>query len=337
MSSRTKSPLKLERKRWGLALMIVSSLSLTTTAISGAELKHNAVDEPGRISSSKPVIRGTLLLGPVESVTKNSTEITVLGTTIPTGTLPRHILPAEYVSVNGSVSASGVFNVTSVEVLDAVYAPGSSLVIKAGRLVSNAAQNGVARLEQVTLNGVSFPLFDEWVNSRNNQVALAIGTQSIAGAPIDIQTIATFEEKGWVRLKQNSRKSKASKLEIVISGIDGSGNALLSEDILNSGISVQGIDGSGAAVQGIDGSGASVQGIDGSGAAVQGIDGSGASVQGIDGSGAAVQGIDGSGASVQGIDGSGAAVQGIDGSGASVQGIDGPNAASQKVNTGLGG
>src|SRR6056297_607314 len=143
MSSGTKLPLKSDRKRWGIALMIASSLSLATTAISSAELKHNVVDKPGGLSASKPIIRGALLLGPVESVTKNGTEITVLGTTIPTGNLSQHILPAEYVSVNGSVSASGVFKVTSIEILDAVYAPGSSLVIKTGRLGSNSDQNGV--------------------------------------------------------------------------------------------------------------------------------------------------------------------------------------------------
>ena len=278
-------------------------------------------------------IHGAVLVGPVQSVHRSGRSIQVLGHTIRLKDPTSPFLPAQYVAVFGSVSASGEVQAQFVQALDEVYAPGSSPVLFAGHVSTGRTGDQSLFIAGTRVDGYGIPGIAEWTAANTGRIAVVVGTQAIDGASIVADQVIAFSSPAAIRLAGVGLPELDGTL---IRGIDGSGSSSRGIDGSGAQVAARGIDGSGAAIQGIDGSGAAIQGIDGSGAATRGIDGSGAAIQGIDGSGAATRGIDGSGAAIQGIDGSGAATRGIDGSGAAIQGIDGSGAATRGID-GSGG
>jgi hypothetical protein len=303
----------IRARRTALALAIASALGVAVPAVNA----KNSMAPASYAGLSE--LQGPLLVGPVQDVSKGL--IKILGTVVAVEGASDTILPSQYVAVFGTMNRSGKISAHSVQVLDEVYAPGSSLILYSGKVSGSDPGLGVTRVGDISVNSI---LFSDWIAPRADTILVVVGTQAIDGAPVEASSLASFYGAGTLKIEQLGIQGIDGSGIFGIDGsgafgIDGSGIeilGLINRGVYRSGPSLRGIDGSGASIQGIDGSGASLQGIDGSGASLQGIDGSGASLQGIDGSGASLQGIDGSGASLQGIDGSGASLQGIDGSGA---------------------
>jgi hypothetical protein len=188
-------------------------------------------------------LSGPLLVGPIEYVAHSEGTISVLGTKVKLQTSTDQFLPAQYVAVFGSLSSNGRISAHSVATLDEVYAPGSSLVLYAGKASSRPFH--VVSLGGVALDGLAIPGFEDWIESQRGALVVAVGTQALSGAPISLSAAVSFKGAGYLAIDGTG-----------IQAIDGSG--------------IQAIDGSG--IQAIDGSG--IQAIDGSG--IQAIDGSGA-------------------------------------------------------------
>ena len=296
---------KTHRTKLVLAIALALGVAIPAAAASSQVSVGQHTSKGSMAAQSQMSLTGPLLVGPVESVSRDGRSIQVLGTRVDLGISVQQPLLAQYVAVSGTMDASGALAAESIRILEDVYAPGSSLVVYAGRATRISSGASFPRIGNVSVNGISIANFDEWLVPRINSPIVVVGTQSIAGAAIDAKLAVAFSYPSILEIESAALETSIGiRARIIAFGIDGTG--ALGID----GTGALGIDGTGAL--GIDGTGA--LGIDGTGAL--GIDGTGA--LGIDGTGAL--GIDGTGA--LGIDGTGAL--GIDGTGA--LGIDGTGA-----------
>src|SRR5690606_901955 len=120
-------------------------------------------------------LAGPLLVGPVEAVNDGGHSVTILGRVLNLNKPIAELLPAQYVAVFGVLSSDDSVTVGSVEVLDEVYAPGSSMVLYAGVISAKARGTGSATIGEASVDGLSLPGFEGWVKSHKNELAVVFG------------------------------------------------------------------------------------------------------------------------------------------------------------------
>jgi hypothetical protein len=254
---------RTHRTKLVLAIALALGVAIPAAATKSSEASgEQRASKRSSAVQSQMALSGPILVGPVEFVSRDGRSIQVLGTRVDLGSSVQQPLLAQYVAVSGTMDASGVFAAESLRILEEVYAPGSSLVVYAGRITRISSGGALPRIGNVRVNGFSIANFDEWLLRRRNNLIVVVGTQSIAGAAIDAKLAVSFPYPSILEIESSALETaNGMRAKIIAMGIDGTG--------------ALGIDGTGAL--GIDGTGA--LGIDGTGAL--GIDGTGA--LGIDG------------------------------------------------------
>ena len=275
--------IKWNRKQANVAILALSSALTLCSGAAVAERPHHAdLSEtiPAAVAH-QVILEGILFLGPIERISADGQQINVLGKEIPNQELGQLLLPSQYVAVYGNFGNDGSMQISRIEPLGSVYAPGSSLVAAVGILRPSNFGSGHASLGNSEVNAMAFSDFGYWSAQQFGKIAVVVGTQAIEGAPIDPVGLAAFEHSSELILEKTVTRGRGisgPSISVRGGGMDGVGISTFGK----------GIDGSGATIKGIDGSGATIKGIDGSGATIKGIDGSGASTNGSEGPGTSI-------------------------------------------------
>ena len=291
----------------------------------------------------------TLAMGPVEQVNAKASTVVVLGQTYkiaPSTTLTSQsgaaftlnsLAANTLVMVDGTESAQGVTNVTSVVSLPQLDVPGATQLLVTG-VVSAETAAGQIKIGNLSLD-ITQTLTSDVQNFAIGSLVEVTGTQPNPGGLFLAQHIAPLNPapSSTAGTAKGILGGGAYSNGILGGGVHANGilgGGVHANGILGGGVSAKGILGGGAHSNGILGGGAHSNGILGGGVHANGILGGGVSAKGILGGGAHSNGILGGGVHSNGILGGGVHANGILGGGVSAKGILGGGAHSNGI---LGG